>query len=56
MDIVKIIYKETPKALWMAAALNVNHHLRKLKKEHKAIEIVENSSTVWMYGNVESSL
>lgn len=35
MDIVKIIYAETPKELWIAAANNVFHHLCKLEKEHK---------------------
>ncbi|XP_055628813.1 beta-lactamase-like protein 2 homolog [Toxorhynchites rutilus septentrionalis] len=37
MDIVKVIYKNTPENLWMAAAYNVNHHLRKLTIERKII-------------------
>lgn len=35
MDIVQIIYKETPENLWPAAAVNVGHHLEKLLKENK---------------------
>nr|KAF7431571.1 hypothetical protein H0235_004495 [Vespula pensylvanica] len=37
MDIVQIIYKDTPKNLWPAAAHNVMHHLQKLLKETKVI-------------------
>ncbi|XP_031627504.1 beta-lactamase-like protein 2 homolog [Contarinia nasturtii] len=35
MDLVKIIYIETPEQLWRAAAHNVKQHLKKLEKEHK---------------------
>lgn len=35
MDLVKIIYIETPEQLWRAAAHNVTQHLRKLEKEQK---------------------
>ncbi|KAK2580046.1 hypothetical protein KPH14_012330 [Odynerus spinipes] len=35
MDIVQIVYEETPKNLWLAAAVNVGHHLEKLLKENK---------------------
>lgn len=35
MELVKIIYTETPEQLWRAAAHNVTQHLRKLKKEQK---------------------
>ena len=33
MDIVRDIYRETPEALWPAAAANVGHHLKKLLRE-----------------------
>lgn len=35
MDLVKIIYIETPEQLWRAAAHNVTQHLRKLEKGQK---------------------
>lgn len=35
MDLVKVIYIETPEQLWRAAAHNVTQHLRKLEKEKK---------------------
>lgn len=35
MDLVKIIYIETPEQLWAAAAHNVKQHLKKLEKDHK---------------------
>lgn len=41
MGIVKIVYKETPEQYWMAAAVNVLHHLEKLKKEGKVAEVRE---------------
>lgn len=37
MDLVKIIYTETPKNLWNAAAHNVGQHLKKLEKEKKIL-------------------
>nr|CAD7405314.1 unnamed protein product [Timema cristinae] len=52
-EIVKIIYKETPKELHAAAAVNVNHHLNKLLREHK---VLLRDGTHWQYRNIESSL
>lgn len=33
LDLVRIIYTETPEQLWKAAARNVSQHLRKLEKQ-----------------------
>lgn len=35
MNLVKVIYIETPEQLWRAAAHNVKQHLKKLEKEQK---------------------
>lgn len=35
MNLVKVIYIETPEQLWRAAAHNVKQHLKKLEKDHK---------------------
>lgn len=50
MDIVEIIYAETPKQLWIAAANNVFQHLGKLEKEYK-IQSKQNDrdEMVWKY-------
>ncbi|XP_068158801.1 beta-lactamase-like protein 2 homolog isoform X2 [Drosophila tropicalis] len=37
MDVVRVVYKETPENLWPAAAYNVGHHLSKLQKEGKLV-------------------
>ena len=41
MDIVKIVYKETPEKLWKAAQVNVGHHLEKLLDEKQVIRLGE---------------
>ena len=41
MDIVKIVYKETPEKLWKAAQVNVGHHLEKLLEEKQVIRLGE---------------
>lgn len=49
MDIVKVIYAEIPKNLWIAAAKNVGQHLRKLEKEHNIESKQNNDRFVWKY-------
>lgn len=47
MDLVEIIYVETLQELWAAAAINVNHHLKKLTKEDILEEHVSHGKAVW---------
>lgn len=49
LQLVELIYTETPKELWPAAAFNVNHHLKKLTKEKAIEELIENDSSVWRF-------
>lgn len=47
MDLVEIIYAETARNLWRAAAKNVEHHLTKLKREKRVIDLIENDRVLW---------
>ncbi|XP_011568241.3 beta-lactamase-like protein 2 homolog [Plutella xylostella] len=49
MDLVKMIYTETPEHLWPAAANNVNHHLTKLTKEKKISCTSVEGENRWQY-------
>ncbi|XP_011501619.1 PREDICTED: beta-lactamase-like protein 2 isoform X2 [Ceratosolen solmsi marchali] len=43
MDIVKFLYADTPKDLWLAAASNVTQHLKELLKENRVV----NENELW---------
>ncbi|KAG4079965.1 hypothetical protein HA402_006277 [Bradysia odoriphaga] len=54
MDLVEIIYQETPKELWPAAAYNVRQHLTKLTKERQVVELTKDGVTVWQYRQISA--
>ncbi|KAJ8867742.1 hypothetical protein PR048_031545 [Dryococelus australis] len=49
MDLVENLYKEVPKQLHQAAAVNIFHHLNKLHKEKK---ILRNQDDRWQFNEV----
>lgn len=57
MEIVEIIYKETPKELHLAAAYNVNHHLKKLVKDGLLVESTrEEGMSCWEIKDKQANL
>lgn len=56
MDLVRIVYLDTPEELWPAAAYNVNHHLTKLTKENQLEQIEENDEKKWKLKNRSSKI
>lgn len=51
MDIVKLVYADTPQHLWLAAARNVIQHLGKLVKERKIKKLNENEEMLWQFNS-----
>lgn len=50
MQLVQVIYVETPQELWPAAAYNVEHHLQKMAKEDRIVAGVnEDDEEAWRF-------
>ncbi|EDV95316.1 beta-lactamase-like protein 2 homolog isoform X2 [Drosophila grimshawi] len=49
IDVVRVVYKETPEHLWPAAAYNVGHHLSKLFKERKLLLTEQDDEKYYVY-------
>ncbi|EDW33359.1 GL22417 [Drosophila persimilis] len=49
MDVVRVVYSQTPQKLWPAAAYNVSHHLKKLQKEGKLLLNKLDEETFYVY-------
>lgn len=54
MDVVKVVYKETPEQLWPAAAYNVGHHLEKLEREGKLKCIIRDDDKYYEFKSSSS--
>lgn len=56
MQIVEVVYTDTPKKLFQAASSNIFHHLTKLLKEAKVKKLTESSETLWQISEKSNKL